>query len=425
MQYLPRIVDDELDVLLQGLPALALEGPRGVGKTETASRRARTRIDLDEPAVAEVAAADPSRLLREAEPPVLVDEWQRVPATWDAVRRLVDAEPDRFGRFLLAGSAAPTQPPTHSGAGRIVTLRMRPMTLMERGLAKPSVSLAALLTGERPPLDGSTAVDLAAYAAEIAASGFPAIRAATGRARRAQLDSYIARLVDQDLPEQGRRPRGTETTLMAWLRAVAAQTATDTSWDKIRDAASPGRDTKPARDTTKVWEDALRAMWLLDPVPAWRPGSSHLRRLKASPKLHLADPALALRLLGFDERLLLDGQTPTPRPRDGTLFGNFFESLAALSVRVFAQATEATVAHLRTAGGEHEVDLVVVRGDNRIVAFEAKLSATVAKDDVGHLQWLRHNLGDDLLDEIVLTTGSTAYRRPDGIGVVPLALLGP
>lgn len=166
-------------------------------------------------------------------------------------------------------------------------------------------------------------------------------------------------------------------------------------------------------------------MWLLDSVSAWRPGGNHLRRLIASPKLHLADPALALRSLGFDESMLLDGRAAVPQPRDGTLFGNLFEFLAALSVRVFAQAAEASVAHLRTAAGEHEIDLLAVRGDNRVVALEAKLSPSVADDDLGHFRWLRRHIGDDLLDEIVLTTGRTAYRRPDGIGVVPLALLGP
>ncbi|MGH8907895.1 MAG: ATP-binding protein [Egibacteraceae bacterium] len=425
VEYLRRVIDDELDVLLEELAAVALEGPRGAGKTESALRRARTRVNLDEPAAAEVFAADPIGFLDMAQAPVLVDEWQRVPSSWDAVRRLVDADPRRAGRFLLTGSASPLQPPAHSGAGRIVTVRMRPMTLPERGVTSPTVSLAALLTGDRPPVAGTSAMDLAGYATEIAASGFPAIRATTGRARRAQIDSYLRLLVDRDLPEQGRRPRGTEATLLAWLRAVAAQTATVISWEKIRDAASPGRDDKPARGTTRVWEDALAAMWLLDPVSAWLPGKGHLRRLTASPKLHLADPALALRLLGFDESMLLAGRSPTVRPRDGTLFANLFESLVALSARVFAQAAEAAVGHLRTAGGEHEVDLIIERLDGRVIAVEVKLSAAVSDDDLRHLRWLGDRIGDDLLDAIVVTTGAHAYRRPDGIAVVPAALLGP
>ena len=111
--------------------------------------------------------------------------------------------------------------------------------------------------------------------------------------------------------------------------------------------------------------------------------------------------------------------------RVGSYLGALFESLATLSVRVFAQAAEGRVLHCRTRGGEHEVDLVVVRDDERVLGIEVKLSATVEDADVKHLHWLRDRLGDDFADGIVVTTGVEAYRRDDGIGVVPLALLGP
>jgi predicted AAA+ superfamily ATPase len=152
----------------------------------------------------------------------------------------------------------------------------------------------------------------------------------------------------------------------------------------------------------------------------------HLRRLGSAPRHHLADPALAARLLGVEAGALLDPGTRGPlTPRDGTLLGQLFESLVTLDVRVYAQAAEARVGHLRTHGGEHEIDLIVERGDHRVLAMEVKLAHTVRDDDVRHLRWLRDQLGVDLLDAIVVTTGGDAYRRPDGIGVVPAALLGP
>lgn len=114
-----------------------------------------------------------------------------------------------------------------------------------------------------------------------------------------------------------------------------------------------------------------------------------------------------------------------PIPRDGTLLGALFESLVTLDVRVYAQAAEARVGHLRTAGGEHEVDLIVERDDGRVVAIEVKLNATVRDGDVRQLAWLHERLGDDLLGMIVVTTGAAAYRRADGVGVVPAALLAP
>ena len=145
--YLRRVVDDELDHLMTQLAAIALEGPKGVGKTATAARRAATDRRLDDPAQLALVRADPRRLAA-GDPPVLIDEWQRLPSSWDVVRRAVDEDPSP-GRFLLTGSATPASAPAHSGAGRIAMLRMRPMTLAERGVEAPTVSLAALLSGDR------------------------------------------------------------------------------------------------------------------------------------------------------------------------------------------------------------------------------------------------------------------------------------
>jgi predicted AAA+ superfamily ATPase len=113
-----------------------------------------------------------------------------------------------------------------------------------------------------------------------------------------------------------------------------------------------------------------------------------------------------------------------PIPRDGTLLGALFESLVTLCVRAYAQAAEARVGHLRTWSGDREVDLMIERG-GQILAIEVKLSQTVNDRDVRHLRWLQETLGQSLADAIVITTGPAAYRRPDGIAVVPAALLGP
>lgn len=421
-EYLPRVVDSELDELLAGVPAVVIEGPRAVGKTATATRRAATIHQLDEPGQRAVGRADPARLIV-ADEPVLIDEWQRIPETWDLVRRAVDVDP-RPGRFLLTGSAVGGDLPTHSGAGRIVTLRMRPLTLTERGVGRPSVSLRALLSGGGGALEGSTDVSFADYVREIEASGLPGLRGLTGRALRAQLDGYIDRTIEHDFIDLGLRIRN-PGALRRWLTAYAAASSTTASLESIRDAATGGQGEKPARSTILPYVDVLTRMWLLEPVPAWLPGRP-IRRLAAAPKHQLADPGLAARLLGVGADAFLAGRPPgASAARDATLLGALFESLATLSVRVFAQAAEATVAHLRTKGGEHEVDLVVERADGRVLAMEVKLTYSVADDDVRHLLWLRDRLGDDLVDAVVLTTGADAYRRRDGVAVVPLALLGP
>jgi hypothetical protein len=287
------------------------------------------------------------------------------------------------------------------------------------------VSLADLLSGRRPPVEGASPLGLEDYATQVLASGLPGLRQVSGRARRAQLDGYLERIIERDFPDQDvplRNPAG----LRRWLAAYAAATATTASFETIRDAATSGEGKTLARSTVIPYRRVLERLWILDPVEAWLPTRHHLARLAAPPKHHLADPAFAARLLGADLDALLDAAPTGPSvPRDGPLLGKLFESLVTLGVRVQAQAAEASVRHMRTRGGEHEIDLIVERGDHRAIAIEVKLGSAVNDHDVRHLRWLSNNLGDDLLDMIVVTTGAEAYRRPDGIAVVPAALLGP
>lgn len=419
--YLPRVVDDELDELLPGVVAIAIEGARAVGKTATGTRRAGTVYAVDNPQTREVLEADPG-LVDVGRRPVLIDEWQRYPPIWDHVRRQVDAGP---GSYLLTGSAVPTEAPVHSGAGRIISVRMRPLSLAERALTTPTVSLAALLSGARPKITGQTSVALSDYVAEILSTGLPGIRGLPARARRAQLTGYVERVVERDFPEQGipvRRPG----VLRSWLTAYAAATATTASYTTLSSAATPGDADPPSRTTLLGYRDVLTSLYLLDPVPGWIPSRNHLAKATQAPKHHLVDPGLAAQLLGVDAGALLSGQSAGPAiPRDGTLLGALFESLVTLSVRVYAQAAEATTKHFRTRDGAHEADLIIERADQRVVACEIKLSPSPGGDSIRHLTWLRDRLGDDLLDAIVITTGQHAYRRDDGVAVVPAALLGP
>lgn len=421
--YRPRVVDAQIDEEFAALPAIVFEGAKGVGKTASAERRAHTVRKLDDPAQVAIARAAPERLLK-GTPPVLIDEWQYVPESWDLVRRAVDAGAPA-GSYLLTGSALPKRRGTHSGAGRIVTLRMRPLSLFERELAAPAVSLAELLRGGVPKIEGTCTCDLEMYVREILASGFPGLRALTGRALRAQLESYLQRIVDREFAELGHSVRNPET-LRRWMRAYAAASSTTTAFEKIRDAASGDQRQPPARTTVIPYRDVLERLWILDPVPPWLPSRSHLSRLSVPPKHQLADPALAAQLLGVDAAALMENTAGSPfQTRDGTLLGALFESLVTLSVRVYAQAAEAHVKHLRTARGEREVDLIVERADGRVVAIEVKLARTPSDGDAKRLNALRDAVGGELLDRVIVNTGPHAYRRPDGVAVIPAALLGP
>lgn len=414
MEYARRTIDDELDVLLPLASAIAIDGAKGVGKTQTASQRAHARWLLDVDEQRQLIKADPDFNDAPAGT-LLLDEWQYLPSVWNTVRRHVDAGAPP-GRFLLTGSATPrSEADTHTGAGRILSLRMRPMAFHERGLEHPTVSLRALLAGAAD-IRGVTGVTLGIYLNEIVASGFPGIRCAHERLRRPLLDAYLQRIVDRELPDLGFSVRQPES-LRAWLVAYAAATSTPTSQAKIIRAATGADGLPPAKTTTITYRDYLTQLWLLDPVPAWGGASRALNRVAQAPKHHLADPALAARLLGLSASALASD-------RGAAMAGPLFESLATLGVRVAAQSAEARVGHLRTSDGGNEIDLVVEGPENELVGIEVKLSASVDDADVRHLHWFRERYRGEVADLVVLTTGARAYRREDGIAVVPLALLG-
>lgn len=422
-RYVRRVVDDELEELFDQLPAVLLDGPKGVGKTATARGWDPVEWNLDDPDQRAVVEADPKIVVASGNgQPVLVDEWQRVPAVFDAIRRAVDDDPTG-GRFILTGSAT-SSAPTHSGAGRITTVRMRPLSLYERLVpGTATVSLAGLLAGDTA-VSGEAGLELSDYVDEIVTGGFPGMRGLAQKARERQLDSYLDRIVDHELPELGFRVRH-PTTVRAWLKAYGAAVGTTASWEKIRDAATPGSGDKPAKTTTMPYIELLTQLRILDPVDAWTPSFNHLQALTQSPKHHLADPALAARLVRLSAAKLIRSESPTLGiPRDGTYVGALFESLATLTVRVLAQRHGARVYHLRTRQGRHEVDLIV-EGEDGVVGIECKLGGAVDDKDVTHLRWLKEQIGSDLIAAAVVTTGKRAYRRKDGVAVVPLALLGP
>ncbi|MDO5672536.1 MAG: DUF4143 domain-containing protein [Actinomycetaceae bacterium] len=427
MGYRRRILDDLLDEVFPHLAAVAIEGAKGVGKTETALQRSKTVYTMSDPKQRDILQADTGRI-SQVPPPVLIDEWQLLPQVWQSVKTLVDRN-NAGGQYLLTGSAASSASHrVHSGAGRIVRLVMRPMTLGERGLCTPTVSLTTLLEqtpGQASPseITGESDIVLGDYAEEIVASGLPGLTQLPPRAARLQLDSYLARALDHDLEESGysvRRPG----QLRAWLAAYAAASASTASYTNILDAATPGESDKPTRATVIQYREALERLFLLDPLPAWIPSFAPLKRLTLGPKHHLVDPGLAARLLGVGVDDLLMGHGTSIGGQPGPLMGSLFESLAVQSVRVLAESLGARVSHLRAKGGEHEIDIIVETEGLGVLACEVKLSNTVTDRDVAHLLWLKKQMPTRVIDMVILNTGPYAYRRKDGVAVIPLALLG-
>jgi len=421
--YIERILEARLDRYLGDLPAVLFEGAKGVGKTTLARRYAQTVYRMDDETTASLVTGTPG-LLREAARPVLVDEWQATPSVFNSIRHLVDEDMSP-GQFILAGSAVPIKARLHSGAGRIVRIRLRPLSLAERQLAPSLVSLSDLLDGRTDLPAQRVEVSQQQYVKEILRSGFPGIRRIPETSRADMLDAYIDNVVEREFSELG-VPVRSPATLRAWLRAYAAAEGSTTSYESIMNAATPGLAQKPSKRTTTAYRDTLAALWITDPVDPWISEGNLFTNLGRSPKHYLVDPALTARLLGIDETRLLNAEARVEvlGSQAKTLIGRLFESLVAQSLKVYADANGVGLRHLRTTRGDHEVDFVIERGDV-LVAIEAKLSPRVDDSDLKHLNWLERSVEGRRVVKAVAYTGEfLARREADGALLIPAACLG-
>jgi predicted AAA+ superfamily ATPase len=423
-----RLIEPYILDLMTAFPAIAIDGLKGVGKTVSTKRIAKTVFELDRIRDFD-RLANSLETLSSAPKPVLIDEWQRIPRVWDYVRRAVDdgAAP---GSFLLTGSIANDDMNIHSGAGRIIKQKMYPLSLAERDLEIPTVSLRDMLSAESPfsiEISGETEVTFRRYMNEIAASGLPAFRKFNQSQRKIVFESYFENMLTHEFDQQGVKLRQPQT-LLRWLRAFAAAISTDAGYNEILDASTAGEGHKPAVKTTIAYREALGNLWLLDELEPWMDGEDFFSELKRSPKHYLADPAFAAYLLGLDEDTLGGTGTWPFQPgrfdeKYGSILGRLFEALVQLSLNVYSGANGATLSFMRTRPGDREIDFIIQKG-SRVIACEVKLAPQITDHDVRHLLWFREKIGTRLADAIIITTGSFAYRRPDGVAVVPAALLG-
>ena len=412
-RYLPRIADAEVDDRLKRIGAILIEGAKGCGKTATAGRHCASlvRLDLDDAArvTAEIA---PSNVL-DGPAPRLIDEWQLAPRLWNAVRRAVD-DRQQPGQFILTGSATPADDDTrHTGAGRISRLRMRTLSLAESGLSSGSVSLAGLMTGELDPVTSPLTLD--DVIEEACHGGWPADRTLPWSAAQANVADYCAEIADVDIRtvDGVRRDSGRVRLLM---QSLARHTATRARLATLADDTN----SQLSQDTASSYLGALQRLMIVEPLPSWSPVLRSKARIRVAPKHHFVDPAMAVSLLNAG---------PDELRRDLKTFGFVFESLALRDLRVYAQPLRATVHHYLDSTGL-EVDTIIDGGYDRWGAAEIKLGGGAAVIDRAAANLASFAAKVDVQSAgqprflAVITADGYAYRRPDGVFVVPLGVLG-
>ncbi|MDE0066231.1 MAG: DUF4143 domain-containing protein [Acidimicrobiaceae bacterium] len=416
--YRVRIAETNAARILRTSRALLIEGPKGCGKTWLAKRFARSEALLEQdPAAFTLAQAEPHRVLDGAAPR-LIDEWQRVPALWGAVRGACDARAEA-GQFILTGSATPSDDLTrHSGALRIQRLALRTMSLAERGLSTQDVSLAALLRGE-PAQAGPTGHGVPEAVDALCRGGWPGLNDNMPvRDVIAALRSYLEDIARTDIRQVDGIARD-PVRVQALLRSLARNVGTAASLNKLADETSAAAPL--GRHSVRTYLDALERLHVLEPLTAW---PTHLRSrspLLSSPRHHFADPSLAVAALRTQpERLLADTEA----------LGLLFESLVIRDLRIYAQAADAEVFAFRDAAGS-EVDAIVDAGDGRWIAVEVKLGGGEQIERAARSLLTMHGKVDETkmgrAAKLVVVTAADgySYERPDGVSVMPLFALGP
>lgn len=413
--YIPRLADAELASRLRATGAVLVEGPRGCGKTQTALQAAKSAVRLDRDRSARRAGELDPALLLDGERPRLIDEWQLVKDVWNEIRGDVDDHPEETGRYILAGSAVPADDETrHTGSLRITRLRMRPMSLAESGHSSGAVSLAALFAGGEVAAT-DPGLDIRDIIERIVIGGWPALL------RRDPADAIIATqgyLDETCRVDLGRLegPRHDPESVARVLRSLARNTATEVSANTIA-ADVGGAEASIDYHTVIDYIKALTRLFIVEDLPAWSPALRSRGVLRSSVTRHFVDPSLAAAALGAGvERLLGDPET----------LGFLFESLVIRDLRIYAQAIGAMVSHYREAKGV-EADAILVMRDGRWAALEVKLGQSEIDKGAGSLLRVVDHVDPGLHGKpsfvAVVTGWGYAYRRSDGVFVIPIGAL--
>ena len=421
MEYKSRIADRLLAKRLASKGAVLIEGLKWCGKTTTAEQQAGSILYMDAPATLEtnlqMAEIDPSVLL-EGETPRLIDEWQLAPKLWDTVRFEVDHRHD-VGQFVLTGSAVPAEEKDihHSGTGRFSWLTMRPMSLYESGESSGEVSLAHLFeTPDKIAATNRLKIDDIAYL--ICRGGWPFACGLQGEAALTQAFDYVDAVIKKDISRVDGVNRNSTTTRLL-LRSYARNQGAQATIGTIVADMTANDENGISEKTAGGYLEALRKIFVIEDAEAWNPNLRSKTAVRTANTRYFTDPSIGTAVLGLGPDDLL---------RDLNTMGLFFETLCVRDLRVFAEALDGEVYHYRDKNGL-ECDAVIHLRNGKYGLVEVKLGGDrLVNEGAANLLALAGKINTEKMNEpsfmMVLTgTGNYAYRRKDGVYVVPVGCL--
>lgn len=419
--YMPRIIDARIEEYLKTFGAVCVEGPRGCGKTWTSSYHCNSAIYIGDPTGnfqnRQLAELSPEVVL-DGDTPRLVDEWPEVPSIWDAVRYRVDQTPQK-GQFILTGSATPNHKGIlHSGAGRIARLRMRPMSLYESGDSSGTVSLEQLCRGQlNPAMTGEASlkklIELIIRGGWPGAVNLPVEQAALLPAE------YLNAAIDDVYRIDGVKRNTTKMRLL--LRSLARNESTTVSNRTLKKDIREIDDEDIDINTVKDYLDIFERLFILDNQPPFSTGARSSVRVKQAVKRHFSDPSLVCSLLKL---------TPASLLGDLETLGFLFEALCERDLKIYAESFGGALYHYQDYLGR-EIDAVIELPDGQWCAFEIKLGANQIDAAAQSLLNIQKEFADDPKGKppaalcVLCGMANAAYRRPDGVFVVPITALKP
>lgn len=420
-EYKPRVIDALLERKLKGKGAVLVEGAKWCGKTTTSARVAKSILKLGVPSVLrssrQLAEMNPLLLLR-GETPRLIDEWQTIPALWDTVRSEVD-EGNALGRFILTGSAVPVQSDEieHTGTGRIGRLKMRPMTLWESGESTGAISLTDLFDGPEQVF-AENKLDIEELAFLVCRGGWPQASLLEGEIALDQAMDYYDAVVNYDIQRADGVERDPERVKLL-MRSYARHQGAAVNYSMICEDMKSNDNASLNDDTVASYVKALKKIFVIEDLEAWNPNLRSKTAVRTSDTRYFTDPSIGVAALGIG---------PNDFMNDLNTFGLFFETMAVRDLRVFAQALDGSLYHYRDKNGL-ECDAVLHRRNGTYGLIEIKLGGDrLIEEGASNLISLAGKIDTTRMKNpsfmMVLTgTGAYAYRRKDGVYVVPIGCL--